>query len=93
MSRFEVLSDTHKIQVADHERGIKYVFNKNHNHDGDAISIRSLYTVERTTKQLDITAAEIPQFNGVQDVPQNVFDFLDQQGYHTDTARTSYELA
>lgn len=92
MTRFEVLSDTHTVVVVDYDKERRYSFSKNHSYDGEEISIQGLAKVKQTTKEFDSQARELSQFNGIQDVPTEVLDFLDREGYHTDAARRSHQL-
>lgn len=90
MSRFEILTDTHKIQVADHQKDQKYVFNKEHS-GGNQTSIGTLSKIVHSTDEIALTANTY-EHAGIQDVPTEVFDFLDNNGYDTSGARNRYQL-
>lgn len=91
MSRFEILSDSHKIQVADFEKDQKWVFSKNHRYSGDEISVGGVSKIVHSTKDVAITADEYGDAK-LQDVPEELFDFLDSEGYHTEFARNSVQF-
>lgn len=91
MDRFEILTDTHKIQVADHDQDQKWTFEKNHSYDGQETSIGVVSKITHSTKELAITANSFEDVT-TDDVPEELFDFLDSEGYHTDYARRITQL-
>lgn len=91
MTRFEILSETHTIHIADHEKDQKWVFSKNKDHDGPEISLGGVRKIVHSTDSISISA---PSYEDVtlQDVPEELFDFLDSEGYHTEWARSVYQF-
>jgi hypothetical protein len=86
MGDFEVLSDTHKVHVADYDEGQKWVFNQRRNG-----VITSLSKIVQSTKEISITAESYENV-GIQDVPEELFDFLEEEGFDTDRARDSVQF-
>lgn len=86
MSRFRILSETHKVQVADNEEGLKYVFTKQNDKE-----ISLLDKIVHSTKELDISSPRYEEAV-IQDVPLEVFDFLDEKGFDTERARNRFQL-
>ena len=73
--RFEVLSDTHTVNVADYTQELKYVFGKTYA-DTDEIIITTLRKIVYSTDETSITAPIDDDVN-IQDGPPELFDFLE----------------
>lgn len=84
--QFEILTDTHTVQVADYDRDQKWVFNQR---SGGEIS--TLSKIVHSTDKLDPTADEYEDVD-LQDVPEEVFDFLETEGFDTESARSSVQF-
>lgn len=86
--RFELLTDTHRVQVADYDKDQKWVFTQY----SKGKEIKTLSKIVHSTEEMAITASEYEDI-GIQDVPEELYDFLDSKGFDTESARSSTQFS